>query len=268
MNKWFAKYKWVTMLIFNVLVWIPVILILDMADVALSPGWVIYGLFMFFFSYMWADSFKIVLLNKALATFDNMCDPYPLEETIREQLSYVKSKSQRIGLFINLSAVLDATGRYDEFAESLERIDIDTCTSVTPLIKCVYYHNLACAYLRTKKMELVPFLLQKEHQILSNLKVRQKIKNKLTEAYNLNLADFHICNKEYDIANSIIENICFENASLRYKISIKLLKAQILFGTGKSDEAKPFLQFVIDYGNKLYDVTKAKQLLEQTEQNI
>ena len=263
MNKWVARHRWLAMLVFNVLAWIPVVLILDMLNMALSLWWAIYGVFMLLLSYVWADSSRFALLTKALATFENMCDPYPLEETVREQLSYVKLKSQRIGLFINLSATLEATGRHEESVENLERVDVDTCTSVTPLMKFVYYHNLASAYLRTGKMEPVPFLLQKEHQILLNLKTSQKSRNKLTESYNLNLADFHVCNREYDIAYSFIKKSNYENASLHQKVTINLLKAQILVGTGKPEEARPHLDFVLRNGNKLYDVEIARRYLER-----
>jgi len=242
-----------------VFAWIPIIIFFFILPDVLSYGWILYGLFMLLFSYLWAASAKLALLQKASKIFNDECDPYPLEKEIQEQLSYVKSKSKRADLYVLMSAVLDSTGRHQESAELLENTDIDSYLGATPQTRFTYYNNLVSAYLRLNKTEIIPFLLHRECLLLSNIKVNEKIKRSLTETYILNLAEFHVCRKEYDTADSLIKTVVSEDTCLRQRVSVSLLTARLLIETGKPDSARPHIDFVMLSGNKLYDAALARE---------
>ena len=263
MNRWVAKHRWTAMFLYYALIWLPVLLFHIALHARISPWWAAYGFFMFYFSYLWSGSAIIVLFNKANKALNDECDPYPLEKEINDQLSYVKSKPCRVSLAINMAAVLHAMGRYEESANLLEETDIDNCRSLTPAFKFLYYNNLFCAYCNTGRTQELAFLLQKAQQILANLKAKEKIKKSLQETLQINFAEIHIIKREYELAEALLEAVDSENACMRQKAGIHLSKAQILIETDRPQEARQHLDFVLEHGNKLYIVERAKEYLEK-----
>jgi len=51
----------------------------------------------------------------------------------------------------------------------------------------------------------------------------------------------------------------------RFDINLKMFRAEIYIKQGLTKEAKKFLQYVADNGNKVYDVTRAKELLQELQ---
>jgi len=250
------------MIFYYMMVWLPVVLVHITLRAQISPWWAIYGCIMLCFSWLWSGSARNVLFNQAIKALEDECDPYPLEKEINEQLSYVRSKPLRTALAINMSAALASMGRYEESVCLLESTDIDTCAGLTPAFKFLYYNNLFCVYSNTGRTEELSFLLQKARQILANLKVKDEVKRSLQDTHHMNVAEFHIIKREYELAESYLAAIDFENACMRQKAGIHFSKAQIIMETGRLQEARQHLAFVLEHGNKLYLVECAKEYLE------
>ena len=250
------------MFFYYILVWLPVALVHITLRARISPWWAIYGFIMLYFSYLWSGSAGAVLFDRAIKALEDGCDPYPLEKEINEQLSYTKSKPQRAALAINMTAALVNMGRYEESVRLLESTCIDTCAGLTPAFKFLYYNNLFCVYCNTGRREELSFLLQKARQILDNLKVKEEVKRSLQDSYNLNCAEFHFVKREYELAEASLAAVDFESACMRRKVGIHFSKAQILMETGRPQEARQHLAFVLEHGNKLYLVECAKEYLE------
>ena len=196
------------------------------------------------------------VINKAIEQYDATCDPAYLHAVVNHQLSYVKSKAKRNQLFIQLSVILADAGNIREAAEMLETVDIHFNPDLPT--KFTYYHNLAAIYLEMDKLETVAYLLKMESFVLFRL--RGKPKNKAIELYHRVLAEYHTKNKEYALAEALLNSICYEGLTLHAKVQINLNRVKILVETGRREEAALYRDFVIQNGNKLHAVQCARNL--------
>ena len=111
---WLAKHKKMTVLIWNILVWIPIVMLFDMIPSLRSLWWMIYGIVMFLFSLIWADSIRIYILRNAENMMNSTCDPHVLLAAVETLLPFIMSRSQKMLPYIDMSCALLQIGRFND----------------------------------------------------------------------------------------------------------------------------------------------------------
>ena len=260
-NKWVSKHKIIAFVLYNLICWVPFLVLALTVEIRLI-WWIVFGMLVLFASAMFVTSIERHILNKAVKLQNEQCDPNPFLEIIERQLSIVKSKSYQQLLLINKAAALRDLGRFDEVFSILSSINIDQYNTTLPLTKIVYYNNLTDILIINGEYFQANIWHSKMMQMISDLKANEKQKKQLNEIPVLNQAELFIAGNNFSEAERLINGLP-ESISNRQRISKCLIYAKLLIKQNRKDEAEEYLQFVIDYGNKLYDATEAKQMLEQ-----
>ncbi len=257
MYRWCAKNSRLVMFLWI----IPATLIFSMIfiyyELPILPV-VLFYLIMCFTGWMFVSSCARQLLIKALNALNDECDPYPLLKEAENHMSYAYSQSNKQVLLIDYCCALSEIGEYKENLEKLESIIIDKYTSTLPITKAIYYNNLAAAYLNLNVLEKAELCINKAKQLYDELK-NVKQKNMLSSSIQSNIANLAYHRQDYNKSIEILDNIQTKN--LRDSVYIALSYAEIYIVQDKIEEAKLKLQFVIENGNKLIAVQRAKDLL-------
>jgi len=258
-NKWISEHKIIAFIFYNLICWTPFLLMSLTVEIHLIT-WIAFGIFILLISLLFIFSMDLYVLNKAVKQQNEQCDPNPFLETVERQLSRVKSKSYRQLLLINKAVALRDLGRFDEVFSILSGINIDQYNTTLPLTKIVYYNNLTDILILKGDFFQANIWHTKMMQLINDLKANEKQKKQLNEISILNHAELLIVNNNFSEAENLISELP-ESISNRQRVSKCLLYAKLLMKQNKPDEAKQHLQFVIDYGNKLYDVVQARNML-------
>jgi len=260
---WLAKHKIVAVLFWNVLVWIPIVLFFDAFPSTRSFWWILYGIFMFLFSLLWADSNRIHVLQTAAKRSDATGDPKPLSDAIEQLRPFMKSKSDKIIISIHQSFVLCNAGKFDEALLVLKENDVDTYPGMPLAIRCNYYVNLTYIYFKLDQFDIVPFLYEKTNHLLDNLKAKPKIFNSLHFALQSTLAEYKFHQNQFDEARALLTSFQFNDLSRNNQVNFSLLMGKILIAQNNPNDAIPYLKYVLEFGYRLYETVEAKQCLEQ-----
>ncbi|MCL2140575.1 MAG: hypothetical protein FWH42_02690 [Dehalococcoidia bacterium] len=201
-------------------------------------------------------------MNKAVKQNNEQCDPNKFLETIEQQLQRVNFKSYRQLLLINKAVALRDLGRFDEVLTILTDIHIDQYNTTLPLTKIVYYNNLVDILIIKGDFFQANIWHSKMMQMINDMTIKGKQKLQLLEFSILNQAELLLADNKFEEVENLMKGLS-EKIQNRHRISKCMLYAKLYVKQNKPDEAKPFLQFVIDYGNKLYDVTQAREMLNK-----
>lgn len=228
------------------------------------PPWtaVLFVLYMLLLSWGFVNCCARQLITKAERALREQCDPYPLLIETQEQLAYVRSKTYRQILLIDYCAALRYMGEYGKVLELLESINIDKYPGTLPLTKAVYYINLTDIYLYFNNMGKAEFCQHKSIQLFNDFKNRKQ-KNILWTTIQYNAAEIEYLKRNYEKAIEILSSI--PDTNLKDAVCRALSYAKILIAQGRNEEAKEYLDFVIDKGNSLVDVQTAKRLLTRVK---
>lgn len=252
LNRAFSRHRWLPPLITA-----AILLPLLAACVWLGMGAWVYILMAFtlLVSFFMGSGCTAALMNETLKAWQDRCDPYPMLEETTYQLGYVTSRSDRNILIINRCAGLIETGYLQQALEELEAINIDDPATV-PANRYVYYHNLADAAIECGYREKAEIYYQKA------LQQRQSIKGaaakQLRDSYTH--LDAAMARARGDLMSAYALLAPMEPQSLKGQVSRSLDLARIAIGQGNPAAAKPHLEFVMRYGNRLYAVTQAQAL--------
>lgn len=258
-NKWISEHKIIAFILYNLICWTPFLLLALIVELRLI-WWIVFVMFILIISAMFVNSTDKHTLNKAVKLQNEQCDPNPFLETVERQLSRVKSKSYRQLLLMNKAVALRDLGRFDEVFSILAGINIDQYNTTLPLTKIIYYNNLTDILILKGDFFQANIWHTKMMQMINDLKANEKQKKQLNEISILNHAELLIVDNNFSEAENLISELP-ESISNRQRVSKCLLYAKLLMKQNKPDEAKQHLQFVIDYGNKLYDVVQAQEML-------
>ena len=198
-------------------------------------------------------------LRKALEAMKNDCDPYPLLQETQEQLTYPGPKSGRQMMEINYALALREVGEYEKAQALMESINIDK-HAIIPSVKMVYYNNRMDICALTGRYAEAVVWYEKTAQIFRDLRPGKQ-KDQLQTAVEQNLAVFHYCRGEFDLALQVLGQAKPQNMCER--IENAMMFARTYLAMGETEKAKKPLQFVAEKGNKLYFATEAKELLEK-----
>ncbi|MBR5273351.1 MAG: hypothetical protein IKU25_08200 [Clostridia bacterium] len=227
-----------------------------------------------FFIFLMASLFYISMLptfmtKKPINELLKKGDPEPLLHITSEMLTCKLHKSIELSIKINYCTALRENGRLREAHDALRAIVIDKMALTVPQInfvsqmKFIYYNNLydICNLLGDDKQ--ANFWLVKALQEYDSMSENQ-IKKSLRPSYFLLTADKHLRNDDYAQALDAVNQVVALH--LPTEMSVALTRAQIYIRINKIDEAKKYLNTVIEKGNKLYCVTIAKNMLAEIEE--
>ena len=261
MNLFISRHKILCCALYNGFMW-AVFLLFNFFAVMLSPGWwILFGAFILFISVMCVNASDQLVLGMAGEELNNNCDPYPLLETACAQLQKVKSKSYRQVLLINKMTALRELGEYAESKEILESVNIDQYTGTLPVTKIIYYNNLVDILMLTGNTETALIWHKKLLRMAADFKGSKKNKTLIDDTLKMTGIEISISLGKLDEAESFLTSLA--PVSNRQIVEKTYLLAMIYIKQGRPIEAKEFLQYVINNGNKLYIVEHAKILLEE-----
>lgn len=177
-------------------------------------------------------------------------------------MPYKKSGVNQQSLLILYCLALRNTGKYQKAFEILSSINIDKFAGTLPVNKIVYYNNLSDICELLNQYEQADIWYAKMMQLYSDMpdnKTKKKLNNLVLEA---KISNQFLAGQYSEIIESLNS---FEPNSLSSTIENAWLCAQAYLKLNEREKAIEKLNFIIEKGNKLYTVTKAKMLLERIE---
>lgn len=196
-------------------------------------------------------------LRKAMDALRNCCDPFPILLETQEQMNYPGPKSGKQLNAINHALALREIGQYEKAQALIESINIDK-HAVIPAVKLVYYNNRMDICALTGRYAEAVIWYEKTAQIFRDLRPGKQ-KEQLRHAVEENLALFHYCRGEFELALQVLGQA--KPQSMKGRIENAMMFARTYLALGEPEKAKKPLRFVAENGNKLYFATEAKELL-------
>jgi tetratricopeptide (TPR) repeat protein len=204
------------------------------------------------------------LLKQAVQCLHDHCDPDPLLRETEDQLTYSKSKTYNQILLIDKCVALRYMGQFDRVLETLINLNIDQYSGTLPQNKVIYYNNMADAYLEVKDTEKAMIWQSKARQIAVDMK-NPKIREALLDTLSLNDAAILVLRGQYAEAEQALLTQAGKQKPLVKMISTAMLFAEIGIHIGNCDAAREHLNFVIANGNKVFDVQRARNMLDNLQ---
>ncbi|MBR3778159.1 MAG: hypothetical protein IKL13_00330 [Clostridia bacterium] len=198
-------------------------------------------------------------MNPAVKMLNDRCDPHPLLAECDDQLSYVKNRGNRQLLTVNRAAALIELGREEEALAALEALNIDNPTPL-PIWRYIYYHNAALAALSCGQREKAEIYRHKAHQQAATIthKKYQDLISSSTQGLNTEMC---LDAKDYDGARRILEQSSIP-AGTSSQVNRAYQIGRLELAQGNHTVARFQLEFVVQNGNRLAIVDKARALLE------
>ncbi len=254
--KWLRRcnrHRWIPVVI--AALFCPLYILLTAACDAIVIGYVFAGLF-FLSSLVVGSSGGIRLRNHFGKALSDQCDPYPLLEEVNDQLSYVKSPTDRTNLVIDRAVCLCNIGDPGTALAELEALNIDDPV-VIPAVRHAYYHNLTICAIRCGQLEKAEVYYQKTTQQLDSIK--GKAYDIAAQTMLLCTAGMLVARGNYDEAYQMLAPFSPANRMQQVYRSYRL--GQIALAQNQPDHARIHLEFVVQNGNRLYITEEARQWL-------
>jgi tetratricopeptide (TPR) repeat protein len=201
-------------------------------------------------------------LQEPMKALYEQCDPYPL---LREMHSLPMDKLSpllRQTMVINYCVALHSVGNFQLAYDTLSSLNIDKHAGMVPLNKAVYYNNL-CAECRCLNLhEEAEIWYTKMMQIYNDLP-DSKPKRSMAPVVLFTRIDHHYYAGEYEKALELLGTVTPQNRIGEVDLHMQL--GENYLALGEKELARKNLQLVIEKGNKLYAVTKAKELLAKLD---
>lgn len=260
MFRWCVRYRRTAFLVWVLEISVIFYFMSLFAQISLQ-GWLVFIIGIAFFSWVFVNSCARKAMNKAAKKLDDKCDPYPLLQITTEQLSYSRSKSYNQILLINKACAIGELGKFDQMLDLLKGIDINLNKRIITFIKAIYNISLICAYIKVGNIEKATIMNERLSLMVNSIKASYKQKDYIYEYVNINKAAISLHNNElYDAEKLLLEQNIYLYSE-RFLVSKSLMLAKLYLKQNKIQEAKEHLHYVIDKGNKIYDVVEAKRML-------
>ncbi len=129
-----------------------------------------------------------------------------------------------------------------------------------PLV-AIYYNNLCDVYMNLDELDKAEEAYGKMLAIFSTPEAKEGFKPHLFSTLALTTAEISVKKGDYEKALAEIEK--HEKTDLLEKVKHAFALANIYIGLGETEKANVELNYVIENGNKLAIVPKAKELIQQ-----
>ena len=255
-KKWYRlcnRHRWIPVILglINAVVYILLFTALDAAGIGYL--FAVTFFLLSFFSGATKGGQRMSACGKVLT---DQCDPYPLLAEADDQLSYVKNAGNRTNLVIDRSAALCNLGERATALTELEALNIDDPVTI-PAVRHAYSHNLTVCAVGCGKLEKAQVYYQKMNQQLDSLK--GKAYNNANQAATLCTASLLIAEGRYDDAYQILGP--FSPVNRLQQVGRAYWLGQIALAQNQPANAKIYLEFVAQQGNRLYIATQARNQL-------
>jgi tetratricopeptide (TPR) repeat protein len=128
--------------------------------------------------------------------------------------------------------------------------------------KAIYYNNLADVCWLLGDNAAADIWCEKMLRIYQDMP-QSKFRKHLDSTALISSAERSYRNEDYSMAMLTLNQAELKNT--RAKVSAALLRAQIYIKAGNVENARKELDYVISNGNKCYDVTRAKEILNNID---
>lgn len=253
LNRIYNRHRWVPVVL-TVVVMIPIGWLLSYAE--MLPLAVIMGGFYLLASLLMGSVASTRLLKPHIDALENQCDPYPLLEECADQLTYVKNRSDRTALTLNLCAAQIEIGQHAQALTTLERLNIDDPV-VTPMARFAYYTALTEAAVLCGQPEKAEVYYQKTAQQMDSLK--GKFRKTADSSIQALTAGMMVMRGEYQQAAARLASVSLDTR--HQQVNHAFATARIQVGLGNPAEARAYLEFVVHNGNRLHIVQRAQDML-------
>ena len=200
---------------------------------------------------------------RTLNILQKKCDPYTYaSRLLKAKGRYYnrrnKNINHQVAMEINLAAAYDWQGVFDRAIDMLNDIDIDG-KPYLPGIRAIYYNNLFSCLIDAGRLDEAKSLFENKKYFM----VAPMSRNNTDSAASPFITyDYYFGNKEKAIG--LLEDLYKRTIPLCNRLSILFLLAEDDIEQRRTDRARERLQEIIDKGNRLFLVDKAKELLETT----
>lgn len=263
MYRWCARHGrliiWLWLL-FSSAIYLPLLFLTDLSIIWLFA----YLFFMATAAWAFVNGCARTMLKQAVQCLHDHCDPDPLLRETDDQLTYSRSKTYNQILLIDQCVALRYMGQFDRVLETLINLNIDQYSGTIAQNKVIYYNNLADAYIEAKDIEKAMIWQSKARQIAADMK-NPKIRESLLDTLSLNDAAILILRGQYAEAEQALLTQAGKQKPLVKMISAAMLFAEIGIHIGNCDAVREHLNFVITNGNKVFDVRKAQNMLDNLQ---
>lgn len=217
---------------------------------------------LYFFSLLIIPTAINAWIDKPLKALYEQCDPYPLLREIHGIPMEKLSPQLRQTMTINYCFALYHIGNYQLAFDTLSALNTAKIENVPPVTKIIYCSNLRMVCYGLKKYDEAEIWYTKMMQIYDGLP-DNKLKKNLESTVRSTRIENHCYAGEYEKA---LEMLSIEKPKTRMgEVGLHTQLAVNYLALGKKDLARENLQLVIEKGNKLYSVTKAKELLARLD---
>ena len=226
-----------------------------------APAWltVTINVVCLLFVWVFPDAASGMLIDLALKELNDRCDPIPLLREAETQLTYQNNEAQKVMLSMSRGAALALLGEMQHYYDILTSINIDKSPSILLPTKFSYYSDLSSLCIDLGDMEQAKIWNAKARVLYEDIK--EETKESCRFNYEMLQADQFLLNEEFHKAYEVARTL--QAKTLLTKVEKAFFCSKLQLKLGDLEGAKVSLQFVITYGNKLYFVQEAKELMEQ-----
>lgn len=188
------------------------------------------------------------------------CDPYPFLNELRTQLSYDNLPFHNAALRINFAAALHNTGSTQAALDVMRQIPLAQKKSASPALKAIYCNNLA-TYLQVLEDSPAAEDAYRQFRALAAEKKADKYLKKYSPSL-VPMAEVEQLYRQGEYTAALERSRAIPVNSAYDRVHNTFLQARCSIALGDPDTARQALRFVIDHGNRLAVVDRAKALLD------
>jgi hypothetical protein len=195
----------------------------------------------------------------------NDCDPERFINALSKQfhINHMSHKGLYNAVMLNICTGLGAAGRYEEMRNALNQIVIPKGRRWLPH-KFTYAHNLLVCCLELGDKDSSQKYMAEMKSILENEKFPKKLLQQYKEIYLQDECLRGINQDSSEEEQNLKER--FSNAKNQIqKVAIQFSLGAFYLKQSEKEQARQAFNYVIDYGNKLAVVAKARKCLEELE---
>lgn len=264
MVSWFKKLRIVQIIVFSVLgaIWLgfsSYFIFCDMNTefyVSLLIFWIIY--FVLLFAFGIAATYKH---NKLTELLNNDCDAVKFINEYYPLLQRSKNKRARALVIVNLAAGYADAGDTNNAKNALCSLDVaDISVSLT---RALYYSVWTSVFEKENDIQNAKQTLSIMKNIIDNEIKKTALQERCLHIYNCHTANINLQSGCYDRIEEILRDEYSNAPHMIEKVSIHYMLGELYLKTGRIDDAKYSLRFVVENGATLAIAKEARQKLDE-----